>query len=45
MASKSTMMPPAASLVNNRLANKNAKYMLDKEDVPDNNPVSEDFFE
>jgi hypothetical protein len=39
-------MIPAPSIVNSRLANKNAKYMLDKEDVLDNEgEPSDDFFE
>jgi len=37
---------PAPSIVNSRLANKNAKYMLDKQDVLENEGEgTDDFFE
>lgn len=40
-------MIPAPSIVNSRLANKNAKYMLDKQDVIDSNDgeSNEEFFD
>ncbi len=40
-------MIPAPSIVNSRLANKNAKYMLDKEDAIESNDTenNDDFFE
>jgi hypothetical protein len=39
-------MIPAPSIINSRLANKNAKYMLDKQDVLENEgEAGDDFFE